>query len=372
MIPLRVLHVTSPEAIDASLAMAQLVRWQTAEGHACAVAAPEHLLDSLPVSGCDVLPYRTGLMAWWRGARLDFAQRLARWTPDLIHVHDPLQVEAVLDVARRLGLMMVAAVQGAEDPWRCRALRDTRVAWVLAQTESQRVHCLSRLRLPRDRVTVLPPGLRLPSEQLPVAADESLDVGFAGPYGRDDGLDDLLVALAQLHQDTGAVRGHALVRSPAERQRVTQAIERHGVGAWVKLVDELAVFLATIEVFACPSRGDRAAWTMIAAMAIGRPVVATAVGPRPELVREGSTALLCPPRRPAALAAALGALRSSSERRRLGDAGRAWAQERFDIDLVGQATVELYRAAIGGEASPSAAGEVSSIFRRVSQTRTRL
>jgi glycosyltransferase involved in cell wall biosynthesis len=52
--------------------------------------------------------------------------------------------------------------------------------------------------------------------------------------------------------------------------------------------------------------------TLVEALAVGTPVVATAVGGVPEIVRDGENGLLVPPGDPAALTAAL--------RRYLGDA----------------------------------------------------
>ena len=48
--------------------------------------------------------------------------------------------------------------------------------------------------------------------------------------------------------------------------------------------------------------------TIREAMALGKPVVASAAGGNPELVQDGSSGLLVPPRDPEALAAAVGRL----------------------------------------------------------------
>jgi glycosyltransferase involved in cell wall biosynthesis len=104
-------------------------------------------------------------------------------------------------------------------------------------------------------------------------------------------------------------------------------------------------------------------------MACARPVIAFAAGSAPELVRDGQTALLVPPSDRDGLAAALRQLADPARRRALGEAGRALAAERYDLNVVGAAMVELYRTAIGGTRSAAAQAEGSTAYRRISETR---
>jgi glycosyltransferase involved in cell wall biosynthesis len=79
-------------------------------------------------------------------------------------------------------------------------------------------------------------------------------------------------------------------------------------------------------------------------MAHARPVVASAVGGLTDLVIDGETGVLVPPRDPAALRAALERLLGDPDlRRRLGAAGRERARERFSWPVVTDATVAAYR-----------------------------
>jgi glycosyltransferase involved in cell wall biosynthesis len=72
-------------------------------------------------------------------------------------------------------------------------------------------------------------------------------------------------------------------------------------------------------------------------------VVATAVGGTPEVVADGETGLLVPPRDPAALAAALRRLLEDPElRRRFGEAGRRRVAERFTAKAMEEKILELY------------------------------
>src|SRR5207302_4809427 len=68
-----------------------------------------------------------------------------------------------------------------------------------------------------------------------------------------------------------------------------------------------------------PSLYENCPYTLLEAMACGKPVVATRVGGIPEVVEEGITGHLVPARDPAKLAAAIERLlRDPGERRRLG------------------------------------------------------
>jgi glycosyltransferase involved in cell wall biosynthesis len=79
-------------------------------------------------------------------------------------------------------------------------------------------------------------------------------------------------------------------------------------------------------------------------MAAGIPVVATRVGGNPEVVEDGVSGLLVPPRDSAALAAALGRLLEDRDLAfRLGQAGVRRVSELFSIDGSVDQTEHLYQ-----------------------------
>jgi glycosyltransferase involved in cell wall biosynthesis len=80
------------------------------------------------------------------------------------------------------------------------------------------------------------------------------------------------------------------------------------------------------------------------AMAMGTPVVATAVGGSPEIVAHEVNGLLVSRRSPEALAEAISALLcDEAHRRRLGQAGRILAREHFTAAAVVDQHLALYR-----------------------------
>jgi glycosyltransferase involved in cell wall biosynthesis len=71
---------------------------------------------------------------------------------------------------------------------------------------------------------------------------------------------------------------------------------------------ELPKLLRSADIVVCTPSHEAPGTAAIDAMACGRPVVATAVGELPEVVIEGTTGALVPPRNPVALAGAIRSL----------------------------------------------------------------
>jgi glycosyltransferase involved in cell wall biosynthesis len=102
--------------------------------------------------------------------------------------------------------------------------------------------------------------------------------------------------------------------------------------------------LAASDVFVLSSDREGLPIAALEALAAGRPVVATAVGDVPTVVRDGVTGKLVPPRDPAALASALVELLGDPERRRhLGANGRRLVAGEFSVQAMMERYDALYR-----------------------------
>ena len=85
--------------------------------------------------------------------------------------------------------------------------------------------------------------------------------------------------------------------------------------------------------------------SLLDAMACARPVVATSVGGIPEVVVDGETGFLVPPRDPGALAAAIGRLVSDRGlREKMGAAGRARVEAAFSAEHMVRNTLLVYQS----------------------------
>jgi len=88
----------------------------------------------------------------------------------------------------------------------------------------------------------------------------------------------------------------------------------------------------------------------------GVPVVATSVGGLPDVIRDGQTGWLVPPRNPAALAKAIiDALRHQAEAKRRATAGLRLAQQLFDVDRTAREVRGIYERVLVPTATPSTA-----------------
>jgi glycosyltransferase involved in cell wall biosynthesis len=82
-------------------------------------------------------------------------------------------------------------------------------------------------------------------------------------------------------------------------------------------------------------------------MACARPIVATTAGGIPEIVEDGVTGLLAPPRDAHALAAAIvRALRDQPLRERMGRAGFDRVHARFTVERMVEQTAAVYQTLV--------------------------
>jgi len=121
--------------------------------------------------------------------------------------------------------------------------------------------------------------------------------------------------------------------------RVRLAGYQDEVAPWFALMD--AVVLASYANEGVPQ-------SLLQAMAMGKAVVGAAVGGIPEVVIEGETGLLVPPREAAALARALRLLREDAAlRRELGRRGREFVASRFSLEQMAAEVEAVYEAVSG-------------------------
>ena len=106
---------------------------------------------------------------------------------------------------------------------------------------------------------------------------------------------------------------------------------------------DLASVLVTWDVFVQPSLEEGFGIATLEAMAAGLPVIATAVGGLPELVKDGRTGWLVPPGDSTALAERLRLLLLNPEKRHaMGAAGQARARDSFSIERMVEAISKIY------------------------------
>jgi glycosyltransferase involved in cell wall biosynthesis len=133
--------------------------------------------------------------------------------------------------------------------------------------------------------------------------------------------------------------------------------EQRGVADRVSFVgfrDDLPELLAGWDLMVLPSLWEGFGLVLLEAMAAGCPVVASNVGPIPEVVVHGETGLLVEPSQPDRLAAAIGELLEHPDlARRMGEAGRRRVAEQFSLDRMLSETERLYAKLLAPGSRPA-------------------
>jgi glycosyltransferase involved in cell wall biosynthesis len=106
--------------------------------------------------------------------------------------------------------------------------------------------------------------------------------------------------------------------------------------------------MKSFDLFVMSSVTEGLGTALLDAMACGTAIVATRTGGIPEVVEDGATGRLVPPRDHAAMAQAiLALLRDDEQRRRMGEAGLARVQTRFSVERMVAETAAVYARVAG-------------------------
>jgi glycosyltransferase involved in cell wall biosynthesis len=215
---------------------------------------------------------------------------------------------------------------------------------------------------PGGRLAVVPNGIRLERLGGPLTAEERAQARAAlGEPGerpvvavlarkKDQAM--LLRALPRM-QHPIALALVGLTPDPELEALAAAARDRHAV-AFVPFTPTPLRFYRIATLAALPSRIEGLSQSLLEAMAIGLPVVASDAGGNPDLVRHGETGLLVPPLDPGAWAAALDALLADPARMaRMGASGRDLVAREYTIERTAERTEAVYRAALERRGAPA-------------------
>jgi glycosyltransferase involved in cell wall biosynthesis len=162
------------------------------------------------------------------------------------------------------------------------------------------------------------------------------------------GFELLVAALPQVRSEIPSARV-VLVGDGPDRTALEAQATRLGVGGRVLFAGSvdgaaggLLEYLAAADVCVAPSRNEGMGRVLVEAMALGLPVVGTAVGGIPDVVGPDEGGRLIPAEDPTALAGALIELGHDARlRQKLGEAARARA-ERFSTTVADARLIDLY------------------------------
>lgn len=303
----------------------------------------------------------------------ELQERLSEDRPDIVHAHLWTSGLAALAASRQSN--MPARVPIVEtfhtlDPtmrgpaararkWRRLEAAVARNVDRLAASSKRETADLISLGAQRDAISMIPHAVDTevfkPNGTRPFRTKRRRLVAV-GPMAPETGFDVAIQALAKLPDAelviaAGPPAGESTewpVLADHEAERLIAIAERLQVTERMRLTamperERLPHLLRTAEVVLCTPWHNPPGTSAIEAMASGRPVVASAVGELLDVVIEGTTGVLVPPRNPGALARAVRDLLDDPVRLEgFGLAAVERAQIWHSWDRVGQALAETY------------------------------
>lgn len=300
---------------------------------------------------------RFALWAWWPLFSLLRRERI-----DVVHGH--LFGSNVW--AAVLGrLASVPAIVAHEHMWayeggggsRLRPLLDRELIARLADafvavSEEGRRRMIEVERIPPSEIVLIQNGIAGfdPGDGARVRAELGIGagapvVGTVGHLRPEKAFGVLIEAVAILRSEYGdlvvLIAGEGPERPSLERQVAELGLD--GVVQLLGSRDDVPSILSALDVAVCCSDFEGGPLSVMEYMEAGLPVVATEVGGLPELVEEGETGLLVPPRQPAKLSDALSRLLADPAlRERLGARARIVRRQRWDLGVWARRLEGLY------------------------------
>lgn len=158
----------------------------------------------------------------------------------------------------------------------------------------------------------------------------------------------LLQAFAKL-EDTNALL--LIVGDGPQRENLRQEIARLGLSDRVLMPGnqrDVVPWLRAMDLFVLPSYANEGVpQALMQAMACGLPVISTPIGSITEAVSDGRTGRIVPARDAAQLGQAIeGLLHDADQRRRIGEAARQAAEEKFGLDVMLDKMEAIFMAAL--------------------------
>lgn len=357
MVPQRVLLIVSAaNASGTERHVSLLAQRLASRGHAVQVICPPggwlgHFLRAHQIPVWETRMRRTGSLRAhaliWRVIR--------EFRPTLVHSHLSRATyhAALSSWLRRLPL--VASVHICRADWIYRLVAE-RGGMLVAPSEFVR-SLLIKNKMPAERIRVIYNGTDLAEEE-PSSPDPTVWtefglpkhtrlIGLIGRVTPEKGHLLALEALDFLHSDLLEQIYLLLVGmvKPMFYPTFVQALQASKVRERVILTgmrEDVQRLLTAMEFVLLPSQMESCPLSVLEAMAMGKPVIATRVGGLPEIVQHRETGLLIEPTAEALSEAIENLLRHPEEQRRMAHNARSWVQERFNLFQMIQQFEQLY------------------------------
>lgn len=280
---------------------------------------------------------------------------------DLIQAHEfDANVHGAL-VAKLAGIPLVATVHGknrfyekARRRWAFRLV--SRMVQLVAVSEELKRFIVEQTGISEKRIKVIYNGVddSIGSDHMDAEAFKRglgvpgghRVVGVVGNLYPVKGHTYLLAAIPEIlkvcPETTFLFAGRGELEVSLKAQARDLGIEGHV--QFLGLRQDIPRLLEIMDVFAMPSLSEGLSIALLEAMAAGKPAVVTHVGGNPELVKDGVTGRLVPPKDPEALALALcGLLSDPKQRRQYGAEARKRVAAEFTLRAMVMRYEQAYR-----------------------------
>jgi starch synthase len=216
-----------------------------------------------------------------------------------------------------------------------------------------------------DRITVIPAGLDCetfkPADKNPKLIEKfrlskgTTKILFVGRFVPEKGIFDLLNAFSMLLKKGQSIELLIVGSGTTEMTiQINKLITDLKIGFKIKFLgnikySDMPQIHNLADIFCLPSAetktwAEQFGYSLVEAMACGKPAVSTWTGSIPEVVKHRETGILVEPNNPAALESALEELiLNEAEREKFGVNGRDWVLQKFEADKVASQIAGIYR-----------------------------
>ena len=295
------------------------------------------------------------LHAGWRLSRI-----IKELKPDIVHAHDPHAVAAAsLALAFNTSLTRQPLIASRRVAFHLKAHAFSR--WKYHQVDcfiaaSDSIHTvLLNDGIAASNIVTVHEGIDIHRIQVETMANIHAElwlpvqapiVGAIGALTPEKGHRHLIDAAALVVREVPDARfvilGEGELRPALERQIRELHLDKHVFLPGFR--QDVLGFLRAFDVFVMPSLSEGLGTSLLDAMAASKATVATNTGGIPEVVVDGETGLLVPPRDHQALAHAIATLLKDQKRReKMGAAGLERVQRIFSAEQMVEKTLEVYR-----------------------------
>ncbi|HAV42950.1 TPA: hypothetical protein DCX15_02915 [bacterium] len=141
---------------------------------------------------------------------------------------------------------------------------------------------------------------------------------------------------------------------PALEQRVNRMEPKNKViFTGIQPLEKTSQIIASFDISVLPSLQEALPLFALESMALEKPVIATAIGGNPEVIKDGTTGILVPQEDHISLAKAIiKLLKDQDLARRMGEAGKRVVEERFTLDMWVERFIRFINDTIKGEVQP--------------------